>query len=284
MASHFSLSKAFKQALELEKPDGTLNFDASRKVKQIEHFHQILIPKIKAQLEKHLLDYPGAPIEVIELGSGKSYLGFALYDLYLKNLPHHKLFCVDARLDVCEKSKTISQKLKHKDVEIIHREIDQLDNTVFDRINSISNPFRVVIALHACDTATDDAIEFGKRIGAQILALAPCCQAQVARESAPSTAIFKSLFKHALHRRELSALLTNKLRSLYLEQLGFQVTVTEFTDKEHTAKSELILAHTTKTRQQAISPPQEFSDLLHSLGLVHDPSHHYIQKNTLIAT
>ena len=102
----------------------------------------------------------------------------------------------------------------------------------------------VVTALHACDTATDDALVLAIASGADHVAVVPCCQAEVARQlekARPSDPAIAALFEHPLHRRELGSHLTNVVRSLALEAHGYKVTVTELVGWEHSAKNELIL-------------------------------------------
>ncbi|HEU4732343.1 MAG TPA: methyltransferase, partial [Kofleriaceae bacterium] len=102
----------------------------------------------------------------------------------------------------------------------------------------------VVTALHACDTATDDALALAIERAADHVAVVPCCQAEVARQleaARPSDPAVAALFAHALHRRELGSHLTNVVRTLALEAHGYKVTVTELVGWEHSAKNELIL-------------------------------------------
>jgi hypothetical protein len=101
-----------------------------------------------------------------------------------------------------------------------------------------------VTALHACDTATDDALVMAIAQGADHVAVVPCCQAEVARQlekARPSDPAVAALFAHPLHRRELGSHLTNVVRGLALEAHGYKVTVTELVGWEHSAKNELIL-------------------------------------------
>ena len=116
----------------------------------------------------------------------------------------------------------------------------------------------MVTALHACDTATDDAIAFGLAKQAKYMVLAPCCQAEVARLLGQNRALSLSrtplaeLWRHPLHTREMGSQITNVLRCLYLEARGYQVTVTELVGWEHSLKNELIIArHTGQPKQSA---------------------------------
>ena len=115
----------------------------------------------------------------------------------------------------------------------------------------------MVTALHACDTATDDAIAFGLQKQAKFMVLVPCCQAEVAACLRQQKALSLSrtplaeLWRHPLHTREIGSQITNVLRCLYLEAMGYQVTVTELVGWEHSMKNELIIARYTghKKRQ-----------------------------------
>ena len=129
----------------------------------------------------------------------------------------------------------------------------------------------LVTALHACDTATDDAIAFGLAKRARAFALVPCCQAEVARHLGGSRALMLSrtplaeLWRHPLHAREVGSQLTNVLRCLYLEAMGYQVTVTELVGWEHSMKNELILARYTGHKKRAAA--ERLKALLHEFGL-----------------
>jgi hypothetical protein len=138
-------------------------------------------------------------------------------------------------------------------------------------VDALPPQFDVVTALHACDTATDDAIAFGLRKKARHMVLAPCCQAEVAASLRRDKALALSrtplaeLWRHPLHTRELGSQLTNVLRCLYLEARGYQVTVTELVGWEHSLKNELILATDTGQRKRAAA--DRLRSLLAEFGL-----------------
>jgi hypothetical protein len=129
----------------------------------------------------------------------------------------------------------------------------------------------VVTALHACDTATDDAIAFALRKHAGFVVLVPCCQAEVASVLRQHKALdlartpLAELWRHPLHTREVGSQLTNVLRCLYLEAMGYQVTVTELVGWEHSMKNELILARWTGQRKRAAA--ERLRALLAEFGL-----------------
>ena len=148
-----------------------------------------------------------------------------------------------------------------------------LNLTVAESASSAELPARidVVTALHACDTATDDAITFGLQKQARAMVLVPCCQAEVARVLNQGKALSLSrtplaeLWRHPLHTRELGSQLTNVLRCLYLEAWGYQVTVTELVGWEHSMKNELIIAR--HTGQKKRSAAERLQQILAEFGL-----------------
>jgi hypothetical protein len=129
----------------------------------------------------------------------------------------------------------------------------------------------VVTALHACDTATDDAIAFALRKQARAIVLAPCCQAEVAARLRMNKALqlartpLAELWRHPLHTREMGSQLTNVLRCLYLESQGYAVTVTELVGWEHSMKNELIIAMWTGHKKR--SAAERLQALLAQFGL-----------------
>jgi hypothetical protein len=148
-----------------------------------------------------------------------------------------------------------------------------LNVSVADSMQSAALPSHidVVTALHACDTATDDAIAFGLEKHARAMVLVPCCQAEVARQLNQGKVLslnrtpLAELWRHPLHARELGSQITNVLRCLYLEACGYQVTVTELVGWEHSMKNELILARYTGQRKRASA--QRLIAILQEFGL-----------------
>jgi hypothetical protein len=137
--------------------------------------------------------------------------------------------------------------------------------------DALPDQIDVVTALHACDTATDDAIAFGLQKKAKYMVLVPCCQAELARALNKNKALnlqrtpLAELWRHPLHTREMGSQLTNVLRCLYLEAMGYQVTVTELVGWEHSMKNELILAK--YTGQKKRSAAERLTALLEDFGL-----------------
>lgn len=231
------------QSIELLKElhiltrEGKLNQDTRRKLKQVYHLYQFIEPLLKASSsENH-------EAVLVDHGAGKSYLGFILYDLFFKEKKQGEVIGIEFRKDLIEKSRDLAKRLGFGRMKF-------LNETVAESIDSkeIPETVDVVTALHACDTATDDAIAFGLKRKAKYFVLVPCCQAEMATvlRKVKGKNIGKSplteIYRHAIHTREFGSHLTNVLRCLELESQGYQVTVTELIGWEHSMKNELIIA------------------------------------------
>lgn len=223
------------QSIELLKElhiltrDGKINQDSRRKLKQVYHLYHFIEPLLKDSTT------------LVDHGAGKSYLGFIIYDLYFKNT-QGKVFGIETREDLVKKSKELAEKLKFPNMDFLHL-------TVADSITSKALPEKVdvVTALHACDTATDDAIHFALAKKAKHIVLVPCCQAEVAAALRQNKGKLlanpmSELFRQPIHTREFGSHLTNVLRVLELTAAGYDVTVTELVGFEHSMKNELIVA------------------------------------------
>jgi hypothetical protein len=235
-----------EQSVELLKElhiltrDGKLNQDSRRKLKQVYHLYQFI--------EKLLLELPDteAGITLADHGAGKSYLGFILYDLFFKSLNKGQIFGIETRSELVEKSRELAARLGFARMHFLNLSVAQSAQS-----DALPERVDVVTALHACDTATDDAIAFGLQKQAKFMVLVPCCQAEVARHLSQHKALqlartpLAELWRHPLHTRELGSQITNVLRCLYLEAWGYQVTVTELVGWEHSMKNELIIARYT---------------------------------------
>ena len=243
--------------------DGKLNQDSRRKLKQIYHLYQF-IEKLLLELESGTPSAAGPTLA--DHGAGKSYLGFILYDLFFKSRAGGHIFGIETRAELVGKSRELAARLG------FHR-MTFLNISAADAADDALLPAQVdvVTALHACDVATDDAIAFGLRKNARFMVLVPCCQAELAgclrQNKAFSLARtpLAELWRHPLHTREMGSQLTNVLRCLYLEAMGYQVTVTELVGWEHSMKNELILARRTGNRKQ--SAADRLRALLAEFGL-----------------
>jgi hypothetical protein len=239
--------------------EGRLNQDSRRKLKQVYHLFQFI--------EKLLQELPReADITLADHGAGKSYLGFIIYDLFFKALQAGRIYGIETRPELVQKSQALAARLGFARMSF-------LNLSVAESAQSAELPERIdiVTALHACDTATDDAIAFGLQKQARFMVLVPCCQAEVARTLNAGKALSLSrtplaeLWRHPLHTRELGSQITNVLRCLYLEASGYQVTVTELVGWEHSLKNELIIAR--HTGQHKRSAAERLRSILAEFGL-----------------
>jgi len=254
------------QSIELLKElhiltrDGKLNQDSRRKLKQVYHLCQFIEPLIEEVRREHV------DVQLVDHGAGKSYLGFILYDLFFKNLDGGAHICgVEARDELVEKSRALAKRLGFTGMSFLNLSVAQ-------SINAPELPARIdiVTALHACDTATDDAIRFALEHKARFIVLAPCCQAEVAavlrKNKGQSLGNpLTEIWRHPLHTREFGSQATNVLRCLQLEAHGYQVNVTELVGWEHSMKNELIIA--TQKNLPRERPARRLNEVLQTLGL-----------------
>lgn len=235
------------QELHILTRDGKLNQDSRRKLKQVYHLYNFIEPL----LTEVLLDTND--LTLADHGAGKSYLGFILYDLFLKSRTAGRIFGIETRSELVDRSRELARRLGFARMEF-------LNLTVEASIGTPDLPERIdlVTALHACDTATDDAICFALHKQARFIVLVPCCQAEVAavlrknKNASFGKTPLSELWRHPIHTREFGSQVTNALRCLMLEAHGYQVTVTELVGWEHSMKNELIVArHTGQPRKNA---------------------------------
>lgn len=223
--------------LHLLTRTGHLNADARRKLKQIRHLVGLLRPALDDALARH----PSPSI--VDCGAGKSYLGALIYELVLGPADRGTLTAIEGRPELSEQAAARAARFGQGRFRVRTETIATvLRGELATRSDARPN---VVTALHACDTATDDALVFAIALGADHVAVVPCCQAEVARQlerARPADPAIAALFGCALHRRELGSHLTNVVRTLVLAAHGYKVTVTELVGWEHSAKNELILA------------------------------------------
>lgn len=248
------------QSIELLKElhiltrDGKLNQDSRRKLKQVYHLAQFIEPLLDGM--ETLVDH----------GAGKSYLGFILYDLYIKSRASGEVIGIESRAELVDKSRELAQRLGFPRMRFIA-------STVEESLTSTDLPATVdvVTALHACNTATDDAIRFALSRQARHIVLVPCCQAEVAATLRANKAAslartpLAELWRHPIHTRELGSHLTNVLRCLLLEAHGYEVTVTELVGWEHSMKNELIVA--SRRGKPRGNARERATAILHEFGL-----------------
>ncbi|MFF7397570.1 class I SAM-dependent methyltransferase [Achromobacter sp. NPDC008082] len=252
------------KALHILTRDGKMNQDSRRKLKQVYHLFQFIEPLLKDVQQER-----GA-VTLADHGAGKSYLGFILYDLFFKeqkdavgNGSH--IYGIETREELVKSSEELAKRLGFGRMSF-------LNLSVAESITSSRLPgtIDVVTALHACNTATDDAIHFALEKKAKYIVVVPCCQAEVAsvlrkNKGKALADPLAEIWRHPLHTREFGSQITNVLRCLQLEAHGYQVSVTELVGWEHSMKNELIVAQfkDLPTRK----PAERLTEMLERIGL-----------------
>jgi len=253
-------SSELLKALHILTREGKINQDSRRKLKQVYHLYQFIAPILEE------LSADGHAVTLADHGAGKSYLGFILYDLYFKPLGRGHIYGIETRAPLVEASQKLAAELGFERMGFLNMSVAESTHADF-----MPAQFDVVTALHACDTATDDAIAFGLEKKAKAMVLVPCCQAEVAACLRQTKALsltrtpLAELWRHPIHTREMGSQLTNVLRCLYLEACGYQVTVTELVGWEHSMKNELIIAR--YTGQKKRSAVERMRAILAEFGL-----------------
>jgi Methyltransferase domain len=227
-------SIALLKHLHILTVEGKLNQDTRRKLKQVNHLLQFIEPLIAELRER------GIAPNVVDHGAGKSYLGFLLYDALFTS-HEGSVWGIESRSDLIATTAALAKTLGFERMGFVLGDTAQATTEA-----RLPEQVHIVTALHACNTATDDAIRFGLAKRAPYMVLVPCCQAEVAATLRASkekpTSALAALWQRPLHIREFGSQLTNVLRCLQLEAAGYQVTVTELVGWEHSMKNELIIA------------------------------------------
>jgi len=252
------------KALHILTRDGKMNQDSRRKLKQVYHLFQFIEPLLKdVQAQR------GA-VTLADHGAGKSYLGFILYDLFFKDQPEalkngSHIFGIETREELVKSSEELAKRLGFGGMSFLNLSVAESITS-----NKLPASIDVVTALHACNTATDDAIHFALEKKAKYIVVVPCCQAEVAsvlrKNKAKALADpLAEIWRHPLHTREFGSQITNVLRCLQLEAHGYQVSVTELVGWEHSMKNELIIAQykNLPTRK----PAERLTEMLERIGL-----------------
>ena len=203
--------------------------EMSDKFKQINRYIELLSPEIK---ELSLKDN----YHVVDMGSGKGYLTFALYDYLVQQRKNEiRMTGVEYRPDLVNICNTIAQKSDFKNLNFIQGTIAQ---TQLDKID-------ILIALHACDTATDDAIFRGIKSNASMIVCAPCCHKQI-RKSFQVENELSAVMKFGILKERQAEIITDSLRAMIMEVYGYKTKVFEFISSEHTPKNLMIVGRKTE--------------------------------------
>ena len=214
----------YLRELGITNAKGEVRHQMSDKFKQINQYIELLSPEIK---ELKNLD----ELQIVDMGSGKGYLTFALYDYLHNHLKKKIKFTgVESREDLVNVCNTIAQRAEFEDLKFITGTIEK---AVIDKID-------VLIALHACDTATDEAIYRGIDSDASLIVCAPCCHKQIRKEFNVTNEL-SHVVKYGILKERQAEIITDSLRALLLEAYGYKTKVFEFISTEHTPKNLMIV-------------------------------------------
>jgi len=210
----------FLVELGVMTPDGKVRAQRYDKFRQVNRFLELVDDVL-----------PRRPLRIVDFGSGKSYLTFALYHLLaVERGADVEVVGLDLKEDVIERCRSLADRLGY---ERLRFEVG--DIALFE-----GEPADVVVSLHACDTATDAALDRAVRWGAEVILAVPCCQHEL-HDQVRADAL-APLLEHGILRERFAALATDAARAQLLEAVGYRTQVIEFVDLEHTAKNLLIRA------------------------------------------
>lgn len=214
---------------------GVIKPSRQDKYKQVEEFLRLLWPTLTSAIDSGHIEKPSQerPLKIVDLGSGSAYLTFAVHQFLTSQSIPIQIVGVDNRPEFREKNLEIAKKLG-------------ISKTIQFKVESISDTTEtsadIAIALHACDTATDDAISWAVKSKAKLLLIAPCCHHDIQKQLKETPEPWSLLTKYGLMRERLSDLLTDTFRAQILKLLGYRVEVIEFIGGEHTPRNLMIRA------------------------------------------
>ena len=215
------------------------------KYKQVEEFLRILSPALNAAIAAGHIQKPTAkaPLNIVDLGCGHAYLTFAAHQFLINSGIPVKVVGIDVRVESRDRNNAIAKKLGMKSsIEFVAEEISK----------TTSQPVDIAIALHACDTATDDAIAWAVNGGAQLLLIAPCCHHDIQKQMEGAPEPWTALTKFGLMKERLADLITDSFRAQLLRLAGYRVEIIEFVAGEHTPRNLMIRAVKTDAKPDAI--------------------------------
>jgi methyltransferase family protein len=196
----------------------------SDKYQQIHHFIELLAPALRTLPS-------GSELRLIDMGAGKGYLRFALYAFLKQEGYKPEVLGIERRQALVDLCNRVAAQC---DFGGLRFEVGEISEVILDNVD-------VVVALHACDTATDDAIYRGIIANARLIFLAPCCHKEIRPQLKPPEAL-APLFMHGIQIERMAEAITDALRCMYLEASGYSTRIQEFIALEHTSKNLLIIA------------------------------------------
>ncbi|PVZ88324.1 methyltransferase [Serratia sp. S1B] len=226
--------QAYLQDLGITDHKAQLVPSMARKWKQINKFIEIFSNAIEQ------ITPEDRALHVVDFGSGKGYLTFAMYDYLQQQGLQPKITGVELRDNLVEFCQKVATKNHFNQLEFFQGDVRSYQPEHLD----------VMIALHACDIATDFAIHCGIRLNASVIMCAPCCHKEL-RPQLKSPEVLKPMLHYGIHQAQQAEMLTDTIRALLLEAYGYETKVFEFVSLEHTSKNKMILA----VRRKSVSVP-----------------------------
>ena len=253
----------YLRALGITTDKGEVRSQQQDKWRQINKFVEVLA----SLFDKSLLGH-NKSLRMVDMGSGKGYLTFAAYD-YFKNIRGLDVSVrgVEARDDLVGLCNDIARAAEFEGISFVSGTIDSFD------IGNVD----ILIALHACNTATDDAIYKGIAANADLIVAAPCCHKEIRPQIKPPE-MFKNIFKHGVMLERVAETLTDGLRSLLLERSGYATKLFEFVPVEHTPKNNMLVG----TRLADPPAPHRFDEEIRSIKEFYGIEHQRLE--TLLTT
>jgi SAM-dependent methyltransferase len=248
----------YLQELGITDPEQKVKPSMQDKYKQINKYIEIIDGILKTIK-------PESSFHVVDMGAGKGYLTFALYD-YLVNILklNSKVFGVESRKELVDQCNRIAEKTGFK--ELIFKE-GTIENTKLDQVD-------MLIALHACDTATDDAIFRGIQLAAKVIICAPCCHKQIRQQLQPKNEL-NLISQYGILKERQAEILTDTIRSQLMEAFGYSTKVFEFISTEHTPKNVMIVG-IKKTDENLLD--KEILEKISAIKKMHGIEYHYLEK------
>jgi hypothetical protein len=221
------------ETIDILNADGDMTGDMRRKYVQIDSFVKLIQPLLRRISQQR-------KVFILDCGSGKSYLSFAMNYFFREKLRRScHFFCIDTNADVIEKSLQVRDRLGYDNMDFFVSRIRDFEP--YEKID-------IVCSLHACDTASDEAIARGIQLGVPFLLIVPCCQHEVIRQFKDHP--LKAITRHGLYKARLADLLTDALRTLILEAAGYKVRVTGYVSPIYTPKNIMIQAEKVQGRNK----------------------------------
>ena len=242
--------------LGLTTREGKITADMQHKFKQIYKYAEIVESLVKP------MKFDGA-VHIADMGAGKGYLTFALYELLTQRLHLDvDIKGVEIRPDLVLKINEIIKSSGLKGLEFVESSIGAFRP---EKLN-------VLIALHACNTATDDAIAKGIRAGAELIVCAPCCHKQIRQEMERSGKV-DAITRYGIFMERQAVMITDTIRALMMEYYGYKTQVMEFIEMEHTPKNVLLVGRKTDKEPDRLMISKAISDLKRQYGI----QQHYLE-------